>query len=221
MFINGHPLEDYNAMLIGSPKISPAQITQTTFMGKNTSSFLLLGTEIGLKQIECYIAFFGESAREIQLRRSHFRSALLGKVDLYFPFDGFHYFAVLQDDTQLESEHSHIVRSAFYFTGIQHDELIQTDGSSIYCCSTVPMTDCTISAVTTASEGAIGGMSFSGLNPEKQIVIDGMEKRILYDGAPGAQFFTFTSFPKLTPGINVIEVSNVKAVRLEYYPTYL
>ena len=77
----------------------------------------------------------------------------------------------------------------------------------------------------TNSELLLGAVAFCTFIPILPLstfagaLIDGIDKRILRNGAPGAANVNWTQFPALTPGENNIVCAD--AVTVEFYPTFL
>jgi hypothetical protein len=65
----------------------------------------------------------------------------------------------------------------------------------------------------------LGGALFSGVSNGDVLVFDGIDGKITKNGANAAASVTWTEFPQLEPGENVI--ASLDAVTVEYYPTYL
>lgn len=220
MIVNGKSITEYGAVMLGSPRVSPAPIEQDVFKGRNGSTFNVLNPRIGLKSIECSVAFLGESAYEIQIARSAFRASLAGKLELYFSFDGFYYTASLTGYNDVESESDKVEVTRLSFTGIQHGPLVTQNSTTVVCQSTIPNTSATFFGTATAEDGKIAGIAFKGLRSGDKIEVDGVNLRILVNDAPGASRFELYGFPTLSPGANVIDLQNVDQFYVQYFPTY-
>lgn len=237
MKINGVSIEDeYGAYLLGTPKISPAPITPNILTYKNGSNFITLGRTIGLKKIECNIAFYryaegldyGESYYWRQYQRSWFRSALTKNVSIDFETDPAvngesKYYCAYETDAELESEHENAVVSKFVFTGIQYEDLVTETGNKVYCYSFIPETDCRISATVSAyaPSHVIQGVNFGYMFTGTRLVVDGINKRIL--GNDKDIHADFIKFPTLKPGENTLNIDTTvfSNIKVEYYPTFL
>lgn len=222
MTINGTDIEEYGAYLLGTPKISPAPLSTDVLTFKSGANFIPLGRTIGLKKIECSIAFLGDSYHDIQLKRSRFRAALLGKLNIDFETDGFQYFCTYNTDAELESERENAAVSVFTFTGVQHESLETVKGKDVNCLSTVPETDCRITATgsNVITPVIIAGVRFDGMVTGDIFVIDGIDKRIQKNGKDYPA--EFIKFPTLKPGTNTIEsTKELVDFTIEYYPTHM
>lgn len=217
MFIDGKSVQEYGAVVLGSPQVSPAPVSHETFMGRNRTNFNVLSHDVGMKLLEVNLAFFGNDANEIQRNRSVFRSALVGKLNLAFDFDDFEYFAVYQADSELESEHKQLEISKFTFAAIQHKRLEVISGDTVYCESAIPKTDCRLIATisTSAASYTLGNAVFSNVVAGDIIVFDGIDGKVTKNGVDTAA--TWTKFNQLSRGLNTI----AGATQIEYYPTYM
>lgn len=219
MFVNGIPIETYGGIMLGTPRVSPATITGNYFFGKSRSSLVALGSEVGIKTITCNVAFFGDSIHEIQIKRSQFRAALLGKINISFKKDGFEYFCIYSSDREMESEYDSAAVSSFTFTGIQHEPLETVVGRNVYCRSTVPRTDCKLSATAGQNYSTVklGSVTFSNIQSGDVLVADGIEGKISVNGESVTA--DFIHIPYLVRGVNSIEGPLTPTV--SYYPTYI
>ena len=88
------------------------------------------------------------------------------------------------------------------------------------CDSTVPFTDVILSATVGKSSEAyqLGTVTFNNVAAGDTLTVDGINKRILVNGAPGAQKATWIKFPSLTPGQNIINC--VDSITAEFQPIY-
>lgn len=197
------------------------EVEQTVKRMRGGSTFNVLNPQIGLKTIECSVAFLGNSAYEIQLARSALRAALIGKLELYFGFDGFYYTAALDGESDIESEGNQVEVTKLKFSGIQHGPETRTSTNPIICASTVPETSAIFSGVASATSGKIAGVKFSGLTTGAKIEVDGINCRILVDGAPLASRFELHKFPTLRPGVNAIDNEGISSFSARYFPTYI
>lgn len=223
MFINDIPISSYGAIMLGTPEVSPATITPENIVFRNGTNFINNRSTIGLKSIKCNIAFLGNDYHDIQLKRSNFRAALLGKINIAFEKDRFQYFCTYNSDNELEHEHENAAVSIFNFTGVQHEALETAESKTVFCRSTVPETDCVIKCLCNGSyiKLNIAGVIFPYTADNYECVIDGINKKIMYGG--NDVIAEFIKFPVLSPGINTLSIDTNKfySITVEYYPTYL
>lgn len=223
-YINGQPLANYQALL-NSFTVGPVETTSSYWQGVNRTNFALLKQQFGLRPITLSVAVMGDTYRDAAVMLSRLTSALWGVVELHLP-DGFYYTCVLSDaggnpelvgpgygQTLLIKEYS--------LTGYRHDPMVTTTGPSVWCPSTTPQTDCILSVTVGAATSTytLGGATFPNAKKGEQLVFDGINKRILRNGAPGATGVEWVNFPYLTPGINTITAADT--VTVQFYPCYM
>lgn len=223
MFINGVPIESYGGIMLGTPRISNAEYTSEYTYQRTRSTIRHLSHDIGVKDIECHVAFLGDSIHEIQLKRSAFRAALAGKLDVSFKRDRFFYFAEYDGERELESEHENAAVSVFKFKGVQHLPLETISGRKVFCKSTIPETDCRITVKLSASKTnvIIGGVKFASASANDVLVVDGFDGHILKNNQ--AVTAEFIRLPYLVSGENTVHeyTSGIEYTTIEYYPTFL
>ena len=220
MFINGIPVETYGGIMIGTPRVSNAEYTSEYTHQRTRSTIRHLVHDVGIKEIECHLAFLGDSVYEIQVKRSIFRSALIGALDISFKRDRFSYFVEFDGERELESEHENAAVSIFKFKGVQHLPLKTLLGKHVYCESTVPKTDCKITAIASnnTSNAKVGTVTFPNVLSGDILVVDGIDGIITKNGDPVT--VSFIRLPYLTCGDNTIECP-FDNITVEYYPTFM
>lgn len=220
MEINGINESTLHAKLLRDYRISASPVKSEYWQGRNRSQFALLSQTFGLKEISMTVVFDGKDAEQVALHKSRFDAALWGKFEIYMP-NGFTYSAILDDAGELEYIGDERGRAKYQLVGIQHKPLVMVTSSPFTCSSTVPFTDCIITATATAALGSIGDIDFSGLTIGDIITIDGINKRLLVDGVDAATKFVWIDFPSLMPGTNTITTSGVSGLSVQFYPTYI
>lgn len=225
MYVDGVNIADYG-VLVQSFKVGAIEQTATLYQGRNRTNFNVLATEQGMRPITVQLFYKGRTRRELSLIKSKIDSLLIGKVELSLP-DGFMYSAALTqagEEQILGVEYNEEIASCAYtFKGIRHDPL-QTvrlqSGHPIYCKSTVPKTDCRLLCTAASSYASlqIGPVTITNVTRGDVLVVDGIDGRILQNGAPCSGNMSFLHFPSLTPGENFITCPEFLTV--EYYPTY-
>ena len=220
MFINGIPAETYGGIMLGTPRVSTAEYTSKYEYMRTRSTIRHLSHDVGLKELECHVAFLGNNIHDIQMKRSTFRAALIGLVDLSFKRDRFFYFAEYKGETELESEHENAAVSKFKFEVVQHLPLERITGQTVLCASTIPETDCriTATAASTASELTVGTVKFSNVTAGDVLVADGIDGKITKNNQ--AVTAEFIRLPYLTRGENTI-AGTFSSMIVEYYPTFI
>lgn len=223
-YINGNNPEDYGAMSLLSYTVSGSSITNTIFQGRNRSSYRLLAAVYGQKAISFSLQYEGRTYREASLLRSAIESWMWGKVELFLP-DGFYYTATLQsigDGSPIGQENNMVLITVEYqFSGIQHDAMVTTAGESFINPGTLPYADCICSVTASAATDSyvLAGCTFQDVTQGESLVVDGINGRVLRNGAPAPGNVTFTSFPQVVPGENSFTAAD--PVTVQYYPSYL
>lgn len=222
MFVNGEPISRYGGILLGTPKVSNAEYVPEYAHMKSRSTLRHLTYDIGLKDLQCNVAFLGYSIFEIQTKRSEFRAALVGELYISFSKDRFTYKAEYIGDAELESEYNGSAVSKFNFKCVQMlpIESVTTTDKKVYCQSTMPKTDCRLTA-TAASNGSnfvLGTATFASVSANDVLVVDGINGLITKNGTPATA--SFIRLPYLVPGQNTI-TSTVNTLKVEYYPTFI
>lgn len=228
--------------LVESFKVSGTAIDNTAYQGVNSTNFNVLATTRGMRVITLSLFYKATTRRELALKKAKIDNMIgAGKIDLKLP-DGFHYSAYLTgtgEEQTLGVEGNEIIAlSTYTLQGIRHDELetVTVDsGTGFLCKSLIPETDVKIS-ITVPTAGAsgdcvisdaagIGSVTLTNVGANSVIVIDGINKRILKNGAPYTGTMSFIRFPKLVPGENTIRAYyggtyRTRELTVEYYPTY-
>ncbi len=220
MEINGINESAYHAVLLDDYKISSAPVESNYWQGRNHSSFALLSQSYGLKKISLNVVFDGRDAEDVALNKSRFDAALWGKVEIHLP-NGFTYTSILDDAGDLERIGNEKGRSSYELLGVQHKPLVTINSGTFTCASTVPFTDCIITATATAVLGSIGDIDFSSVTVGDVLKIDGINKRLLVNDVDAATNFDWIDFPVLVPGNNTVSTSGVSGLSIQYYPTFM
>lgn len=223
-YINGNDPKNYGACALLEYVVSGTTVTNTIFQGRNRSSYRLLAAVYGQKKITFSLVYHGKTFREASLLRSKVESWMWGKVELFLP-DGFYYTSTLQsigDGTPTGKDQNLVLIPVKYeFSGIQHDALVTVDGESFINPGTLPYSDCTCSATvgTAADSYLLAGCTFQNVVQGEKLVVDGINGRLLRNGAPAPGNVTFTNFPKVVPGENSFTAPD--PVTVQFYPSYL
>lgn len=224
--VDGVNIYDVGA-LVQSFSVSGTAISNTAYQGVNSTDFNVLATTRGMRTISLTLGYKGRTRRDLALKKAKLDSLLgAGKIDLHLP-DGFHYAAYM---TGVGEEHTEgiegdklIALCTYAFSGIRHDDLTELtvlSGDTFLCESLIPTTDCRLTCTATQAYASltIGSVTVTSVALGDVITVDGINKRILQNGAPCAGNMSFISFPQLVPGENTI--SCPETLTVEYYPTY-
>lgn len=226
MFIDGVDIYTVGA-LVKDFKVSATAIVNTAYQGVDSTNFNVLSTVRGMRVITVTLFYKGTTKRELALKKAKIDNALgAGKVELYLP-DGFYYSSYLTsagEESVLGVEGQDVIAVCTYtLEGIRHDALETltiTSGQHFECKSLIPLTDCRLSCRVTQARAIlpVGTVKVLNVSVNDDIIVDGINKRVLQNGAPCAGNMRFTRFPQLLPGDN--DISCPETLTVEYYPTY-
>lgn len=226
--VNGKLFSEYGGAMLLDYTVGGTEITNDYFKGRNRSSWNQLSTVFGMRPVKLSIVFTGSDLNRVTLQKSQFDAACFGQIELFLP-DGFFYTAntVSVGDSSIVGigETQTAIKADYSFEGIRHSPMVTATlpagGGTVYCQSTLPFTDCILSCTVTAPAASyvLGGATFKNVQAGETLVFDGINKRILRGGAPGANNVNWTVFPQLVPGAN--NLTCVDAATVQYYPVYM
>ena len=219
MWINQKPLWDFGGRLQRSYQVTGYDLTNEAFKGRKRSSFVLLNSSIGFCQLSLPIVFEGCSRHDVTAKKSLFDMEAYGKNDLTME-DGFQYFVYLDSIGEASYPADELIECDYTFIGVRHGDLETVNGNTVMCSSTLPNTDCIIDVTVSANRQNydVGTVQFPSVTAGEKITVDGINKRILVNGAPAAEQAEWINFPSLIPGKNVINC--LDPVTVTYYPVY-
>lgn len=226
--VNGVPLATYGGASLLDYSIGETQVKPATFQGVNRTNWNLLKNIFLMREITLTVIFEAPDLHMAKLNRSALNGVFFNKAELFIPDDGFHY-TVICTNTGVETlvgmgEKTAQVKSTYTFQGVRHDALKTVTlarGKTIHCLSTMPYTDCRLTATAGApmAKYQLGGAVFTNVAAGDVLVFDGINCKITKNGANYAASVTWLEFPSLTPGPNYIPC--VDTVTVEYEPTYI
>lgn len=219
MLINEKPFIEYGCKPKMDYKISGCELDVSIFHGRGRSFFNLLNTSVGLKTLKIPVVFHGKDEADTESKKSLFEMAVLGKNELIIG-DRLKYSVVLSEIGQASYPSPQLIEVEYTFTGVRHGEYVVTMGNSVYCDSTLPYTDCILTATVSADANnyKVGSVTFLAVTAGEVLTVDGINGRILVDGVPAAERAEWTEFPKLVPGLN--EIACADTLIVEFYPVY-
>lgn len=225
-YINGVNPEDYGVLPLREYTVGGTKITNDIFQGRNRSDYRLLAGVYGRKPITLTLVYSGKTYREAKLLQSTVESWMWGKIELFLP-DGFYYTSTLDsigDGTPEGVDGNQVLCGVEYsFSGIQHDPLVtvQNAATGFLNPGTLPYADCicSVTASAAASSYQLAGATFQNVAQGEQLTVDGINGRLLRNGAPAPGNVTFTKFPTVTPGQNSFSAAD--PVTVQYYPCYI
>lgn len=219
MFINGKNTELFGAKLLADYKYTPPEISADYFKGRRWSNFTVLDSDVGMGKLELTLVFHARGRRDATQNKSAFDRLCVGKTDLAFG-DGHQYFAVLTGFGEVTYYSPELLECAYSFDVIRHSLYMKKKGNTVFCESTLPYTDCVLSACVGAdgTNYQMGPVMFSQVYAGQVLTVDGIDKRILVGGVPDASGAEWIRFPTLEPGENHFVC--LDQLTIGYYPCY-
>lgn len=219
MYVNNTDVHKYGANLTLDYKYTPPTISNEYFKGRYRSNYVLLTSNYELGTLVCPMVFTAETLEHVTAKKSAFEQQLFGRCDIDME-DGYSYFAFLDDIGDDSHPCDQVIEVSYTFKCIRHKDMVTSEGNSVFCQSTLPFTDCILS-VTVGESGsnyAVGSVTFPSVTQGQRLVVDGINKRILVNGAPAADSAEWIKFPYLTPGENNIKCNDT--LTIQYYPVF-
>lgn len=219
--INGKPLAAWNAHMFNDWTVKRDSLTQPYLQSANTQSFVTGSAKLALKKITFTLDYTGDSKDDSRAQLELLMVS--GPIEIYGP-DGRNYKCVLQEfGEENRMDFSDAVSVSYTFYGYAHGYQITIPdvGGNFWCYSTVPYTDCVISA-TNSSAGTstlVAGITFSINNIGDRIVIDGENHVVTVNGENGILKCDMTEFPKLKSGYNYL--NTYEHMKLSYIPVFM
>ena len=218
----------YGALVMDDYNVGSANVSSNMNLSSTSTTPIGYGISIGSRSIEIPIAFKADTTLEAIKNKSKLAVSLCsGTIEIYDDENDFYYSAVFAGVANETILMPGVYTATFQFYGIMHGELI----TFIQGDSFTPQgfaengEDCRLSVTvaTLESNGTfkIGDITFKedAVDVGTKIVIDGFDKRVLVNGAPGMHLCDLVSFPRLyTDRLNYIECKD--PVTIEYYPVY-
>ena len=219
MFINGIPLEKYGAGMLMDYTASGYELENSAFKGRGRSSFTLLNSSIGFKTITIPVVIIGRDAHDVGQKKSMLDAAFYGKNELIMD-DGYMFTAYLDEIGEATYPNPQMIETEYSLVGVRHGPLVTVNANTVYCESTLPHTDCILTATVgqSGSNYQMGSVTFPTVTQGEVLTVDGINKRILVNGAPAAERAEWNNFPSLSPGKNIITCQDTLTV--EFYPVY-
>lgn len=225
IFLNNVDILQYGARALRDTiKVGGTPVTNDYFQGRNRSSYVLMSTTYGLKPVSFSLVYSADDLHTAFENKSMLEAQAFNGCELHLP-DGFYYRCMLDEigDPVVKGADGIgvLVECSYKFLGIQHDEMITVaDGTSFIARGTLARMDCILS-VTVGADAAtynLGDATFSNVEAGDVLVVDGINKRFLKNGAPTAAA-NWIGFPYVTSGLNAFTANDI--VTVQYYPCYM
>lgn len=219
LFIDKENMELYGARILSAYEYTPPEITAEYFKGRQRSDFITFSTSLGMAKLELTVTFYHERWREVTQNKAAFDGKCLGRTNIVLG-DGYEYFAILTEIGESNYRSPRVLECSYSFEVIRHGPYMEKKGNTIFCESTLPYTDCVLSA-RVSQDGTnyqMGPVMFAEVYAGQVLTVDGIDKRILVGGAPDARGAEWVRFPSLEPGEN--HFSCLDELTIGYYPSY-
>lgn len=226
--VNGIPLSSFGGSALLDYVIGGTEINNSYFLGQKRTNPSLLRSVPAMRSIEITIVFAGRTLHEARINQSRLNAELCGESVLYIPDDGFYYQCICDklgnDELVGIGDYSAKVKTTYSLRGFRRGPLQSVTvaaGGTIYCEGTMPRMDCRLTSIPSGSAASyrVGGAYFANVQSGNVLVFDGINGMITNNGVSAAGTATWSEFPYLVPGANVIQASG--PVTVEYYPVYI
>lgn len=219
MYINKNNIDQFGAKILEDYKYTAPTLSNSIFQGRHRSSFNVLMSNYELATLEITVVFEGKDRKDVTRKKSAFDGILYGSCNIDME-DGFSYFAYADEIGEAQYKNEALIECSYTFKCIRHTALETITGNIVNCKSTLPFTDCilTVTVSKNAINYAVGPVTFPTVTAGQILTVDGIKKRILVNGAPGANFADWLTFPSLTPGQNNIQCADI--LTIQYYPSF-
>ncbi len=219
MFINGKDVSAYGAITLSGYKYTPPKIEQEYFKGRQRTGFTILCRETGMGQLDLTLTFYDRHWRDVTQKKAAFDRICMGEVEISIG-DGYEYRSVLTEIGQSNQRTRRVLECTYSFDCVRHGPYVEKHGNTIICESTLPYTDCVLTA-RVGQDGTnyqMGPVMFDTVYSGQVLTVDGITKRILVGGEPDASGARWLRFPSLEPGENTF--SCLDELTVGYYPSY-
>lgn len=216
-------LKKYNARLLHytvyAPSISNAYLSRT-----NSVIPTKLKEAVGTRTIALELEFFGETPHESLLQISNMTADLLNETEIQLP-DGFYYFCILDKVSAPKLEGDTFYSVTFELVGYRHGPMqteVLNESGSIYAVGNYNA-PAKITIENAAGTVVVNDITVKDITDT--VIINGFDKTVFEtDGVYTRNKFKsceMTKFPRLSPGVNVIDITGDAKVTIEYQPIYL
>ena len=225
VYINGRDLHSFGAQALRDYTVGGTEITSQTYQGRDRTHFTNIFNQFGMKPISFTVVFTGQRRREVESLRSALTAELYGVSEITLP-DEFTYRCVLESvgDGEWKGQEGNqwLLLQDYSLKGIQHDALVSVaDGRTrFYVRGTMPQMDArlTMTVPSASSSVTFCGADFGACSAGDVLVFDGIEKRLMKNGAP-AKATGYFEFPFVTPEWN--NFTGSAPIKVEYFPCYI
>lgn len=225
MFIDGQPLSDYGAKLLDWKPGAP-NITNTLSTGTNYALPRLLRSELQPRPLSITVNIYDKFRTQADAIASRLIQRLNRETELRMP-DGFIYRSVLQSVSETIYPAKWIAEFTMNFLSVKHGQYqeftVTTNNTPFIYDGTAPAgyrIEFTVPSVT--QNITVQGISINTIPAGAVIVIDGLEKTIIQNGANKFKDSNLVDFPIFKPDLPItFSASPFVPLKIGYYPTYI
>lgn len=226
-YVDGVGSASFGARLLSKYEVGSTQITRSRQKLPGVQGWIPLATDYALQKIKLPVHIFAGSPRQAAEQKSRLDAALLAEpVELILP-NGMHYAASLDDAGTVSEVTGDGCQLActYLLYGYAHDPLqsicLPSGGGVLYAYGTAPQMACRLccTASAAASSYQMAGVTWQAVSPGDTLVLDGIARRVLRNGANAFDATDMVTWPKLAPGENRLYCPDPLTV--EYYPIWL
>ena len=226
--VNGIPLSSFGAASLLDYVIGGTNVDNSYFLGQKRTTANLIRSVYAMRKITITVVFSGASLYDARINESRLNAELCRRSVIYIPDDGFYYECICEsignDEIIGQGLFSAKVKTKYNLLGFRRGPLKTLNiaaGGTVYCEGTMPRMDCRLTSIPSGAVASyrVGDAYFPNVQSGNVLVFDGLTGTITKNGTSVAGSATWSEFPYLVPGPNVIQASG--PVTVEYYPVYI
>ena len=224
-YLNGQPSTDFAARLLAGWKVQDESTDRTFVLGQKATAFTVYGAISPMKTVSLTLHIAGATPEQAARNRSRLMAVLAdGIAELLLP-DGFLYRAALTEmgEQKEVTADGLLLETACTLRGLRCRplETVPDVNGVFFADGTAPFMDCrlTCTAGADAERYTMAGVTWQNVAAGDVLVLDGLEHRLLKNGASAAGDNDASDWPKLRPGENTLTAPD--SLTVEYYPVFL
>lgn len=224
-YLNGVPATDFSARLLAGWKVRDEAPDRTFVLGQKATAFTVYGGISPMKTISLTLHIAGATTEQAARHRSRLMAALAEDITELFLPDGFLYRAAITEmgEQKEVTADGLLLETACTLRGLRCRplETVPDVNGVFFADGTAPFMDCrlTCTAGADAERYTMAGVTWQNVAAGDVLVLDGLEHRLLKNGASAAGDNDASDWPKLRPGENTLTAPD--SLTVEYYPVFL
>ncbi len=219
--INGAAFDVYGARLLSHWKVEGGAPSWTFHQAKQSARFQIYSNSVELRKITLPVTIRATDDQDLGLCRAAFEAAMYaGAVELYLP-DGFIYDAMLTGiSDKIIMDGYHEITYTFSGSRFGRPETVKGLPGRSFTILGTRRADARINVTAGGAAKAykIADYTFTDIKAGDRIVVDGIKKIVLLNGAPDILRCNLTDWPKFQPGRHRIQASD--PFEITYRPAY-